>query len=413
MASYVDGNSYTGELGDDSADSLQCTNLLSVVKYDNTASRQKTGAGNLKFVMNTATNPNHTWLQCGAAAGPTNLYWCSGHFGLDAAPSADIALLSNQGTTSPPASAGRYIRIGTDRKIRVYDKNGTQYGDTSTSTVSTTALTEIVVCFDTLTRSTVIVYVWIGGTLEISVDTGVTPANFFVSSPVSEVLYWGERRTATAGADLYGDDMVSWRSSASADAPHLTNTPRLLTFVQVPTSDGTNSGWTQVGSANNYANIDDGTPDGDTSYLEALGTTGPKAGTNGQSDTTMGFPGSPTILWVQQVAKCRLVGTAKLLHYAQLKSTSGETQYSGQPSNPSTTYRGAIWTEGAPGAMRPGGGSWGVSDTTATELQLYGRIDWTAGTGARVTSARLVWILYTATLSASIPAAPGRRIFIC
>jgi hypothetical protein len=239
--------------------------------------------GLITFPMNTANRKNLTWLDTSSA----NYYWTTGGPSLvlsawitvTGTPTSDIALL----TDGAQDATQRYLRIGTDRKLKIYDLNGNLIASSSTALTANTEY-EIVVTFDCLTLSTVWVSLWLGtagGTMteEIAVNTGLTTANFATSgSSGSRTLgnTFGEwYSTGAKGADVKARYVTARWSLTAGDMPQTTAYPRLVAYgAFVPAANGAAQTWTN-GTTNPgiFQDVDELPNDGATTEWAQIGQT--------------------------------------------------------------------------------------------------------------------------------------------
>jgi hypothetical protein len=263
---------------------------------------------------------------------------------LSGAPSSgkDISLLSTL------TDNGRYVRVGDDRKIRIYDKNGNLVAGPSTSTLPTSGAGPVLtIVFEMLTLPTVWVAVIFDTTEEIAVDTGVSPTDFWGTG----VIVFGDVEGAK-GANVHVDDLTWSFSSVAGDAPHTVAFPILEGYgllQRPPTDDGTHTAWT--GNAFDVDDVDD-TNDINTATKGAKETN--------KFDTSNPIPAGYTVKIVNTRVRGRLQGAAKLGASSLLRLSGSEA----------VGVLGAWTTDFEPngrfGHPRPGGGTWTRADFDLT-----------------------------------------------
>jgi len=309
-----------------------------------------------------------------------------------------------------PAAVYRHIRVGTDRKVRIYDKNGVQRGPTSTTTIPTNAIggmREIVVFFDGLTLSTVWVSVFFDGVEELAFDTTLSWGNFFATGAFIGNGYGDQTVPAGGyGFTLYTDDLATKRSVTAGDAPHLTAYPRLRGNGQMqtpPTSVGLDE-WESTDCVGaKYQCVDDlGGHDGDTTRVITV--------VKGKKQTFKYAAANPTpnpctIDLVQLLCVGKL-GADKLGAACMVALGASETFGTGNSATPTSTYSRGGYT-----ATRPGGGAWTRADAEPGVLAFGWRSenDPAIGTSATMTlQGGPTWVYYTASLPlATTPVAAG------
>jgi hypothetical protein len=304
---------------------------------------------------------------------------CSFSVGLDAAPTTEIGIIGRALVTG--LQSPEYVRIGTDRKIRIYDKDGVQRGDATASLIPTSGFQEVVVIFDWITLSTVWVVVFFGTTEELAFDTTVSPDDFFDWRSSSTTFRFGGEPQVDSGCVAYLDDLVMRDSTVAGDAPHLTAYPRLRINggrQQKSDANGSYTAW-----SGDYTDVDEtGDHDADTTYTE---TTTEDAKETYKSSSANSIPAGATIHSVRPCAVGRRIGgkTGAQGAYIFLKIGANEAENSIQ-QYAFDSYQIGFWL----GASRPGGGSWVRSDFDPNNLEYGHRA---ASTDA---SPRLTKMLY-------------------
>jgi len=286
------------------------------------------------------------------------------HVAVSGTPTREIGLLTDGGETTTTA---RYLRIGTDRKVKFYDYNGTLIASSS-SQVSTNSASpsQIVAIWDCLTLGTVWVALFFDGTQEVGVDSTETPG-VFVGGGGSGGIVFGEDLPAgvNCGVTMTARYITARTTSNAGDAPHTAALPKLLGVGSyVPVQEGDDHAWANgtTASPNTYQDVDEtGTNDGDTSRIADIQTTDPKTAHDHlfQHSTANPFT-TETIVAVQTKHIGRLNGTGKNYCQSLLKLAGTKAAASLLVIPPTLT------TNYGPGgtvvAVTPSGGSWAVSD---------------------------------------------------
>ena len=297
--------------------------------------------------------------------------------GVSAAPSAAANLFVRKVSDT----YYNHVTIGTDRKLRFYDKGGNQVGSASTTLIPTTGVQEVHIVFDGMTLSTVYIKVYFGGTEELAFDTGLSWANFF-DEGVGEFYLGDPNNTSDKGFVLYSDDVVIMESFVAGDAVHLTNYPRLRGIGrQIPTAVGTHNQWdAPVGDATKYGAVDDsGTHDGDTTYVPEFDKGTKQTFT---STTANPIPSGATLDFVQ-LRNIGKLTTNKLGARFLLKKGNDERNFDTNSATPNSSYSGGLVVP----ALRPGGGTWVRADAEPGTIQFgwQSENDPSFDTGAQVT----------------------------
>lgn len=363
----------------------------------------------------------------GASYLPANVFFgtqilvVSGALGVDTPPTSEMGVFTDL-DFGEGGGHKRYIRIGTDRKIKIYDKNGIQRGPSSTTLIPimppypSNTLQEFHVVFDGLTLPTVFVKVYFGGTEELAFDTGLSPSNFFATGSNTQPNF-GDGPASSLGAHMYADDLVARSSSLASDAPHLIAYPRLKGnggMQTPPTSNGTYSAWTVYPAATNAWNdVDEtGGNDGDTTNINALvGAGGTNIAHTFKSSAANPLPDPCTVAFVN------IHITAKSGSVEKNAGAHFRVRLNGTDSDDAThiamaaSYTGYIWKN----VPRPGGGSWAQADANSNTLE-FGAI--TAALSALAANPYItlypgpLWIYYTDTLaSGTTPQAFRGKIY--
>ena len=357
---------YSGE-GDDK-DFVTTSNRVGVVNVSRQTSRVQTGAGGLDFDL--TTNGNRAVLFATNITASANIYVYRGYFGLDTAPTSEMALIYGSLTSTGASGGESYVTIGTDRKLRLYDKSANLLL-TSTATIPTTGLQEVTIIIDCKTLATVWVSFIFGATEDSYVDTGRTVSNMFTAG--SESIFWGEALDGSTnrGCHLYADDLTSRYTDQAGDAPHTVAYPRLNIYGAVnPTTLGNYSAWdardgeTITMGTSDVTYIDDGelpTHDGDTQTLASV-TVNEKFTV--KSTVANPLPDPWTVAWVAVCAVLRITDAAKIPPYALLRLT-GTDLAPGTGGGASTTFVGIQ----EPFSTQPDLGAWVRADADASTLE--------------------------------------------
>ena len=388
---------YGGE-GDDK-DLVTVSNRVGVVSVSRQTSRVQTGAGGLDFDL--TTNGNRAVLfTTGITTATTRVYVFRGYFGLDTAPTSEMALIYGSATSTGASGGIAYVTIGTDRKLRLYDKAGTLLL-TSTSTIPTAGLQEVTIIIDCRTLATVWVSFIFGTTEDAFVDTGRTVTAMFTTG--SEAIFWGEALAGgvNRGCHLYADDLTSRYTDSAGDAPHVAAYPRLNIYGAVnPTTNGNYTAWDSntndtIDSATTLvAYLDNGelpTHDGNTSTIASS--------TESENFTVKSTVANPlpdpwTVAWVAVCAVLRNTDVAKISPGVLLRLTGTDLAY-GTGGGVSTTFVGIQ----QPAGTQPDLGAWVRADADASTLE-WGFQAASIDAGARVTlMLGPLWIGSNASLS--------------
>ncbi len=336
----------------------------------------------LHFAFDTNNTKAYTLMAQSPSIDGTQIIAIGAHISLSASPTAEIGLT----TDAAQASTQRLFRIGTDRKIRAYDYLGNAItGAVSTTAVSTVAgsPTEIVYFVDPITRSTVWVRLYVNGSEEFAVDTGLSWANYQGGAGNIAWYTFGDWTPAGSnfGATMDAQYVVMRISTSASDSPHLVQYPRLKAVGGMdlpPTSEGDAAQWANgtTASPNTFQDVDEtGGNDGDTSYIRdaRTGTTPALARFKHlfHFSAANPFAGTETIDWVQLRHDGALNSAGK--HYAnpmmKLAGTEAEAAYLVAVT---TNYgpNGAVFD------TTPAGGAWATTDFNLTggvsDLQFGG-----------------------------------------
>jgi hypothetical protein len=313
---------------------------------------------------------------------------------------------------NPPSATDnhRLVRIGTDRKVRLYDYNGTLLLGPTTGTISTTGLTlvTVVIVSDTYPGNGWAhdhAYIFIDGVEDVH-------GNITWSSSIEESYpcYWGEYTASAAGADLYLDDASTFYRTDSGYAPWQVAVPIPRGLTQWPAADGyyEDNGWTgtpdNTNKFNNWDNSELPENDGDASYnYVSIGNQ--KLTSQGQSRATVGIPLTATIIGCWCIGIHRYASGSKYDFYWRLRL--GTTDLDSSLVIPTSTYSAAA----SYCFSRPGGGDWTPSDLDSIQMGAI------TGGGAtdeewRITLLGLVWTYSTESLplATAPPTAVCRRL---
>ena len=270
----------------------------------------------------------------------------SGLFKLSGTPSSDIALLTQ-------SAGARLIRIGTDKKLRVYDKSGAVVAGPSSAALSTVALERVTVWYDDLTLLNVWIVCMIEDTEEFAVNTGLSMGDLFAFGS-GRKFFIGDN-LGSRGADLDGDDVSFMQSTTAGDAPHLERYRKYVAvggFMRPPTADGSHTAW----SNNGYLDVDESPPDDSTTEVGTV-TKGAKETYHAYDDTVQNpIPTGFEISYVTVRAKTQLVDAAKLgtdillrdasANEVVLQLIAGTTTYTTKGGLTSTNPAGGVWVRG-------------------------------------------------------------------
>lgn len=243
--------------------------------------------------------------------------------GLNGTPTSDVALVSQSGATTE-----RQVRIGTDLKLRIYDKDENQLGPASASSITTSSLDHIVVIFDSLTLGSndLWIAVIINGTEELAFRANRTATEFWTTGGSEFVRYGDPTGNHGASSGIFFDDATWRRSGASGDAPQTVGYPKLLGVggaMRLPIAEGTHSQWSPLGAGTHYTEVDDtaGSPDDDTSYNEE--TVVDEKDTY-QYGTSNPLPAASDVVdFVWHKGRTRLTGASKLGCNGLLRDSGG------------------------------------------------------------------------------------------
>ncbi|MDP9192310.1 MAG: hypothetical protein M3P06_11485 [Acidobacteriota bacterium] len=317
-----------------------------------------------------------------------SVYEFSGWVRIDGTLSAEVGLLSNatQGGT-------RYIRIGTDGTLRLYNSSGVQLGYDSRDKISDSAPTHFRVTYDYVScngnANMAYVNVFVAGRWQWDglIFTSAQP----LLETDATTMCWGEWLAAATnrGANLVTDDLC-FRSMA--DETDITYAPAVLPYYQpagifqlvggssLPaTGDGSQTAWTlSDGGAADYTRINESPNNGDTSWI---GST-----TNSQKETYVYAASNPTdsgdtIVSVQMRGVERVTGGAKGACRPILRDPSANESFYAWTA-PGTSYVGVA----AKAMPRPAGGSWVTGDFDAGDLEFGIQALGSGTIGVRVTA---------------------------
>ena len=382
---------YSG--GQRAKDAENWTHRIGAVNVTPSTARPNTGSyGNDHDLSVNSNKGCLRWGTIGNAASGYKLIALSGFFGVDAAPSAAAGLGYFSGTDAgTPASGGKpLLETGTDRLVRIYDKNFNQVGPAVPAQIPTAGLLEVQAFFDALSWNTVYVWVFIGGIERVAFDTGRSWDDFFDAAS-NNALYCGEALPASnRGIHLFSDDVVAERSLSAADSPWKAQyiRPRVSEPQNPTAGDEGTAPWTaghwdegSAGAGASYADIDNGElasnqHDGDTSYLQ---TTVENDKYYVSSSDANPITVGASIRRAQQKCAQRATGAAKLPSVFLTRLGGVDAETSGRET-PATTYGGSCSGD----LNRPGGGAWARGDFDASSLSWGMRSDATDA-GARVT----------------------------
>ena len=368
----------------------------SAITVGTTAARIVSGSRHLTLPL--ATNAANCTVPCpittGAATGVL-LFQCQ--VGVSGTPSSEIGLLSAYANPTTE----RYVRIGTDRKIRVYDSAGTQVGHTSRNVISDTGMTHFAICYDFLfgqpnlaatsgASNRAYVTLWVNNQWEWDGLIAAPSGTPLITTTGTDIV-WGEDLDAAVnrGVDAYIDDYDADRMAASGSyeskfLPHIAAYPVMQVVGgnnNPPTANGTHVAWT--GGAGDYTGLDDGaTNDGDTTFVGD----GTSAGVKETYTYSAANPtdSADTIHDVSMRAVKRNTGAAKNTPFALLRDASAN-ESTGTWASASTSYLGEIVF----GLSRPAGGAWGHTDfdlTAGVSNLEFGMQAAASSAAARITS---------------------------
>jgi len=364
------------------------------------ATRVQTGIGAIKLPTNTAGN-NYLYAFANPATWGTAALWMlQAYVGLSGTPTSEIGLLSE----NPATTAARYLRIGTDRKLRLYDDSGNLILGPTTGTIPTTGLTHVALF---LVKEAFPggwgskhAYIFLGGVQDVH----------GAAAWVASFLWWGEVTSAARGADLYLDDCVAAYTTTAGDAPWVTQAPQCHELAQFPVSAGSYSEWTGTPEATNkYLNWDgDELPedDEDTSYNYCSAVAAETH--HGQNRLTVGMPSNALIDSCMLLGAHRLSSGGKGVYTGRVRrvSTDGDVQIPG----PESTY---TWNRSPDRCVvsRPGGGSWMPADLDDLEMGFYSSLSGGYFSSVWcVTVVALTWVYHTTYLGLATSPPAGSSI---
>ena len=394
----------------DDADWNTVSAIVGTVTVPRQTTRTQTGAGGGDVDLTTNGNKGVVRL---IQVGNTQNTVITGYWSVDAAPSSEAAVI--YGSTAGSAAGGKsYVTIGTDRKVRFYDKNANLVGSASTTLVPTAGLQQFTIEYNCLTLSTVWITLWLAETEELSFDTGLSLANFFTNG---DWLFFGEHLGAfNRGCHIYFDDLVPLITGTEADSGYATAIPIPHIYGNGNPDTGTAgtgdwpAGEWNEGTGSTFAEVDNselGTHDSDTSYLQSTVT-----GEEFYLSTTSAnpLPDPCTVLGAVQRIVHRATGGDKTVGTAVFKlgGTKGADTYIVAPP---TTYVGNMC-----GAIREptsaDSQAWVRADADASTLQWGGETTSGGTAGERVTlMLGPNWVIYddTLPLSTAPTTASGER----
>lgn len=361
---------FTGECHDIAADGL--SNLQST-ECTVSASRPGSGTRSIFFPMATdakdATLPasdNLSLTNMGLNAG--GIFVVQGLIGVDATPNAGQVAVLHDGT---PGSTRKPLRIGDgaggDRKLRVYDKIGTQVGPASAGSISNTDLTEFCLSADSYSvPGSVFLKLYLDGLEDFAYVAPIAWRDLF---DVISVMLFGEHLPAATnrGANMYGRDLTLRYSTNPSDAIHLVPFPRLRGYggaMFTATKEGNSAAWPSgtTPSPNTWQDVDEAPHDGDTTMIATVLNSAKHLFRWGNGTAGFGnpLPVGCSIESVYQAWVHRASGGGKATNDGLLRLNGSETT-SVLRSAPGTSHVGNV----APGnyaAVRPGGGAWARGD---------------------------------------------------
>lgn len=371
----------------------------SAVTVGSTGARIVSGSRHLTLPMATnAANCTIPILSSGSVAGRVHLFSC--FVGTNGTLTSEAGLI---GKYANPTTE-RYVRIGTDNKIRLYDSAGNQVGHTSHHAVSTTGMTHVAVCYDYLSPrsqldgggagAATIAYVtlWVDGKWQWDGLIVVAAGTRLLSSAADDMV-WGEDLDAAVnrGVDIYLDDW-SYRASGagtgrSADLPHITQ-PGVTQVVGgaslPPTAVGTHTAWTTAsgGGFADYRNLDDYPNDGATTAVSNV-TDGNNAKETYTYSAANPTDSADTIVAVSLGVVGRETAGGKSSYLGLLRNAGGTETTTGFTST-GTAFKGQRKIQ-----ARPGGGSWVYTDfdlTAGVSNLQFGMQSAASSVGNEVTS---------------------------
>ena len=307
------------------------------------------------------------------------IIFLSGWAGLSAAPSSEATLMFELPGGS--GTAYKHVTVGTDQKLRIYDKNGTRVGpDGLGITLPTTGGQEFHIIFDGITLPTVYIKVY-SDTGEVNAfDTGLTKSQFWGWTAGNTFqLGWGEYNVPSSRAfTLYPVDLVMQEGVAAGDAPHLTAYPRYLSVGQDSqrmTSEGNYNSW-----GNDYTYVNEaGANDGDTT---SRGSTGANAKQTMKSSSANPVPASPTptIDWVQLRDVGKIGFTNKLGgHFMVRLGGVDSIDSQGNSATRTTSYSGGGWGSSTGENAKVYGFAWVRGNFDPNTLEVGWQTEGTSG----------------------------------
>ena len=367
----------------------------SAITVGTTAARIVSGSRHLTLPL--ATNAANCTVPCPITTSATGVILLQSQWGVSGAPSSEIGVLC---TYANPTTE-RFVTIGTDRKIRVYDSAGNQIGHTSRNVISDTGMTHVAICYDFLigqvngaaglgAATKAYVTLWVNGQWEWDGLIVLAAGNRFLPASGAD-LVWGEDLDAAVnrGVDAYiddydGDRMANGASYEAKFLPHIAAYPVMQVVGgnnNPPTANGSHVAWT--GGAGDYTGLDDGaTNDADTTFVGD----GTSAGVKETYTYSAANPcdSADTIHAVAMRAVKRNTGAAKNTPFALLRDASAN-ESTGTWASASTSYLGEIVF----GLARPAGGAWVYTDfdlTAGVSNLEFGMQAAASSAAARITS---------------------------
>lgn len=268
---------------------------------------------------------------------------------LSGSPTSTLDLFGGAGTTNA------LFRINTSKQIECYDKNGTLL-TTSSSTISTAKAspTKLVLVVDSGVTDANLVYLWLvfDGTEDATVagfNTGLAPSAYCTTPSGGSMALVGVNCPAGSnpGVTLSFRNFVARVSADSADAPYTSAYPDIKVAggqSALPPTAESSFNWTNsvTASPNTYQDIDDTSPDADTSRIWDSQTTDPKTA----HDAYYTYSGSNPLtssdhpLFVQFVYRGDLLGSGKDFCQHEIKVGTSVAQHNGSGPIPANgTYQ--------------------------------------------------------------------------
>lgn len=378
--------------------------------------------GLLQFPFSTSHADCRVYLGLSVGAVADNVIgFVQGKIAVSGSPTREIGIVCDSGDGSVGHAQHRFLRIGTDKKLKFYDGNDTLIAS-STTAVSTNSAspTEFFAYWDMLTLPTVWVGLYVNGTEEVAHDSQETPGEF-ITPDCGTVNYFGEAlpSATNCGATVTAQYIVG--GADNAEGPSVRQFGRLLALgAYAPTAEGNYHAWANgtTASPNTYQDVDDaGTNDGDTSRIADIQQTDPKTAHSHlfKHATANPFGGTETIVFVQakHIGRANAVGKDYGKPLIRLASVDLALTPIG-PAGSSASYAGGAGVT----KVTPSSTAWATTDadlsggTSKLEFGMVSTVAASIDTAAYVT--KMVspeFVYYTALLPlATTPTQAGAAV---